>query len=89
MGIGECNSPKALWMGVVEEYREFLPVGNETPIVTLNEGNTPLIKAANMGKRGIDLDIYFKCEGANPTGSFKDRGMTLKEPVGLAPSHLK
>lgn len=77
MEIGECKSPKALWRGIVEEYREFLPVSNETPVVTLNEGDTPLIKAANMKKRGIDLDIYFKCEGANPTGSFKDRGMTL------------
>ncbi|MFH1015195.1 MAG: pyridoxal-phosphate dependent enzyme, partial [Nitrospirota bacterium] len=77
METGECKSPKALWRGIVEEYREFLPVSNETPVVTLNEGDTPLIKAANMKKRGIDLDIYFKCEGANPTGSFKDRGMTL------------
>jgi threonine synthase len=77
MEIGECNSSKSRWRGIVEEYREFLPVSNETLIVTLNEGDTPLIKAANINKRGIDLDIYFKCEGANPTGSFKDRGMTL------------
>lgn len=77
MEIGECKSSKTLWKGIVEEYRELLPVSNETPVVTLNEGDTPLIKAANMKKRGIDLDVYFKCEGANPTGSFKDRGMTL------------
>ena len=77
METGECKSPKALWRGIVEEYREFLPVSNETPVVTLNEGDTPLIKAANINKRGIDLELYFKFEGANPTGSFKDRGMTL------------
>ncbi|OGW58275.1 MAG: threonine synthase [Nitrospirae bacterium RBG_16_43_8] len=77
MEIGECKSPKSFWRGIIEEYREFLPVSNKTPVITLNEGDTPLIKAANINKRGIDLDIYFKCEGANPTGSFKDRGMTL------------
>jgi len=77
MEIGECKSPKTIWRGVIEEYREFLPVSSETPVVTLNEGDTPLIKAVNVNKRGIDLDIYFKFEGANPTGSFKDRGMTL------------
>ena len=75
MEIGECK--KALWRGIIEEYREFLPVGSETPIVTLNEGNTPLVKAINLKKKGLDLELYFKCEGANPTGSFKDRGMTL------------
>ncbi|MBI1811388.1 MAG: threonine synthase [Nitrospirae bacterium] len=77
MEIGECKSPKSLWRGIVEEYREFLPVSDETPVVTLNEGDTPLIKAVNINKRGIDLELYFKFEGANPTGSFKDRGMTL------------
>jgi len=75
MEIGECN--KILWRGIIEEYREFLPVSSETPIITLREGNTPLIKAINLKKKGIDLEIFFKFEGANPTGSFKDRGMTL------------
>ncbi|MBI4689484.1 MAG: threonine synthase [Nitrospirae bacterium] len=65
-----------LWRGIIEEYREFLPVKSETPVVTLKEGNTPLIKAVNL-KKNIDLEIYFKFDGANPTGSFKDRGMTL------------
>lgn len=65
------------WRGIIEEYREFLPVTNTTPIVTLKEGNTPLIKSKNLKKKGIDLELYFKFEGANPTGSFKDRGMTL------------
>lgn len=66
------------WRGIVKEYRNFLPVNDDTPVITLNEGNTPLIKAINLGaKIGLDLDLYFKFEGANPTGSFKDRGMTL------------
>jgi len=66
------------WRGVIEEYREFLPVSDTTPIVTLKEGNTPLIKAENLKRKlGINLEIYFKFDGANPTGSFKDRGMTL------------
>ncbi|MDP1759417.1 MAG: hypothetical protein Q8K77_06440, partial [Thermodesulfovibrionales bacterium] len=60
MEIGECKSTKSFWRGIIEEYREFLPVSNETPVITLNEGDTPLIKAANINKRGIDLDIYFK-----------------------------
>lgn len=66
------------WRGVIDEYRNILPVTEETPVITLNEGNTPLIKAVNLStKIGTDIDLYFKFEGANPTGSFKDRGMTL------------
>ncbi len=78
METGECKSPKISWKGVIEEYREFLPVSDRTPIITLNEGNTPLIKALNLKENlGLDLELYFKFDGANPTGSFKDRGMTL------------
>ena len=78
METGECKSPKISWKGVIEEYREFLPVSDRTPIITLNEGNTPLIKALNLRENlGLDLELYFKFDGANPTGSFKDRGMTL------------
>ncbi len=77
MEIGECNSSKTSWRGIIEEYREFLPVSSDSPVVTLREGNTPLIKATNLKRKGIDLEVYFKFEGANPTGSFKDRGMTL------------
>ncbi len=78
METGECESPKILWKGVIEEYREFLPVSDRTPIITLNEGNTPLIRALNLREKlGLDLELYFKFDGANPTGSFKDRGMTL------------
>jgi threonine synthase len=66
------------WRGIIEEYREFLPVSDKTPVVTLQEGNTPLIRTTNLQKRaGLDLDIYLKFDGANPTGSFKDRGMTM------------
>jgi threonine synthase len=66
------------WQGVIHRYRQFLPVGEETPVVTLNEGNTPLIRADRLRQHlGIQCDVYLKYEGANPTGSFKDRGMTL------------
>lgn len=55
-----------------------MPVSDKTPVITLKEGNTPLIKAANLAKKtDLDLDIYLKFDGANPTGSFKDRGMTM------------
>lgn len=66
------------WRGVVEEYRKFLPVTERTPIVTLGEGHTPLIHATRLARLVCPgVDLYLKCEGANPTGSFKDRGMTL------------
>jgi len=72
------HSNTKTWRGIIEEYREFLPVTEKTPVITLREGNTPLIKAENIRKKlGMDLDLYFKFDGANPTGSFKDRGMTL------------
>ncbi|MEW6162988.1 MAG: threonine synthase [Nitrospirota bacterium] len=78
MEIKEHKGIRFPWRGIIEEYQEFLPVSEKTPVVTLKEGNTPLIKAENVCKRlGIDLDLYFKFDGANPTGSFKDRGMTL------------
>lgn len=66
------------YQGLINRYREYLPVTDTTPVVTLNEGNTPLIKADNLAKKiGIDAEIYLKFEGCNPTGSFKDRGMTM------------
>ncbi|HEU4502615.1 MAG TPA: threonine synthase [Nitrospira sp.] len=66
------------WRGIIAEYRKFLPVNDQTPIVTLDEGNTPLIQAARLAKKiAPGIDLYLKFEGANPTGSFKDRGMTL------------
>ncbi len=66
------------YQGLINKYREYLPVDEFTPIVTLNEGNTPLIKADNLARKlELDAEIYLKFEGSNPTGSFKDRGMTL------------
>jgi threonine synthase len=66
------------WRGVIEEYRDFLPVTDKTPIVTLYEGNTPLVPAPRLAEATDSrMEIYLKCEGFNPTGSFKDRGMTL------------
>ncbi len=64
------------WKGVVEEYREFLPVTDKTPVVTFQEGNTPLIFAKHISKL-TKCKVYLKYEGANPTGSFKDRGMCM------------
>ena len=64
------------WPGLIEAYREHLPVSDTTPVVTLLEGNTPLIPAPRLSEQ-LGLDVYLKVEGANPTGSFKDRGMTL------------
>ncbi len=63
---------------LLEKYREFLPITKKTPIISLQEGNTPLIKAENLSKKiNSKLTIYLKYEGLNPTGSFKDRGMTM------------
>ena len=64
--------------GIIDKYREFLPVTETTPIVTLLEGETPLIRADRLAEAISDkLTIYLKYEGLNPTGSFKDRGMTM------------
>ncbi|MBI5145234.1 MAG: threonine synthase [Candidatus Omnitrophica bacterium] len=64
--------------GVIKRYREYLPVTNKTPIITLKEGNTPLIYANYLSKMlGKNFAVYLKYEGLNPTGSFKDRGMTM------------
>ncbi len=66
------------YQGLINRYREYLPVTDTTPVVTLNEGNTPLIKAENLAKKiGLEANIYLKFDGCNPTGSFKDRGMTM------------
>jgi threonine synthase len=66
------------YKGVIQKYRRYLPVSDKTPIITLNEGNTPLIYAQYLSKLiGRNFEVYLKYEGLNPTGSFKDRGMTL------------
>lgn len=67
-----------MWKGIIEEYRKFLPVTNKTPVISLNEGNTPLIFAPHIsGLIGKGVEVYLKYEGLNPSGSFKDRGMTV------------
>lgn len=66
------------YKGLIDKYKKYLPVSENTEIVTLNEGNTPLIKADNLARKiGLECNIYLKFEGCNPTGSFKDRGMTM------------
>ena len=65
-----------MWKGLIEEYKQYLPVTEKTPALTLNEGNTPLIHLVNLS-RELGIELYGKVEGANPTGSFKDRGMVF------------
>lgn len=64
------------WSGVIAAYRSYLPVSDATPVITLSEGGTPLIPAPRLG-RELGIELYLKYEGLNPTGSFKDRGMTM------------
>jgi len=67
-----------MWRGIIHRYRDFLNVEDSTPVVTLCEGNTPLVHAEALSARlGDQFEVYLKYEGLNPTGSFKDRGMTL------------
>jgi threonine synthase len=66
------------YQGVIHRYREYMPVTEKTPIITLLEGNTPLIPCRNIPRElGLNAEIYLKYEGLNPTGSFKDRGMCM------------
>ena len=66
------------YTGLIEKYRDRLPVHDDTRLISLGEGNTPLIRLNNIPRAlGADIDIYIKYEGLNPTGSFKDRGMTM------------
>lgn len=78
------NSPTAAqlhlagWQGLIETYRPYLPVTEQTPVVTLREGNTPLIPAPAIAEQiGRQVQVFVKYDGLNPTGSFKDRGMTM------------
>lgn len=64
------------WRGVIEEYRDRLPVSTKTPVVSLREGGTPLVYACSLSET-LECEVWLKFEGANPTGSFKDRGMTM------------
>ena len=66
------------YTGLIEKYRDRLPIHDDTRIISLGEGNTPLIRLNNIPDQlGKDVEIYVKYEGLNPTGSFKDRGMTM------------
>ena len=66
------------WLGLIEAYRAWLPVSASTPVITLREGATPLIPIRSIANRiGRGVQVYIKYEGLNPTGSFKDRGMTM------------
>jgi len=71
------------WRGVIEEYRSYLPIAPGAPVVTLLEGGTPLVPAPRLSER-VGASVYLKVEGANPTGSFKDRGMTVAISNALA-----
>lgn len=64
------------WKGLLQEYKEYLPVTEKTPLLSLREGNTPLIPLEQLSEE-LGVDVYVKYEGANPTGSFKDRGMVM------------
>ncbi len=78
VGATAAGARLTRWPGLIEHYRRFLPVTDKTPVVTLNEGNTPLIESPALADRvGRNVKVYLKFEGANPTGSFKDRGMTV------------
>ena len=74
--FGTKGSSAHQWRGVIEEYRDRLPVSSKTPVITLREGGTPLIHATNLSTL-LNNEVWLKFEGANPTGSFKDRGMTM------------
>jgi len=76
MNIFKKKSGGHQWRGVIEEYRDRLPVTSNTPIISLCEGGTPLIHAAHLSEL-LGNDVWLKFEGNNPTGSFKDRGMTM------------
>src|SRR5215203_3123896 len=65
------------WPGLIEAFRDRLPVTDRTPVITLLEGNTPLVEAPRLAARAGVSRVMLKVEGANPTGSFKDRGMTM------------
>lgn len=70
------------WKGLLNQYKDYLPINKNTPMVSLYEGNTPLIRSNNLSK-DLDIDLYFKYEGLNPTGSFKDRGMVMATAKAL------
>lgn len=77
-GSPSSNASALGWRGLIETYRRYLPVTENTPIVTLLEGNTPLIPVPAIAEQiGRQVQVFVKFDGLNPTGSFKDRGMTM------------
>jgi threonine synthase len=78
VSLSVAKSYRQPWPGLIETYREYLPVSEKTPVVTLLEGNTPLIAVPAIAERiGRQVSVFVKYDGLNPTGSFKDRGMTM------------
>lgn len=78
LSLSAAKSHRQPWLGLIETYRQYLPVTEETPVVTLYEGNTPLIPVPSIAQRiGRQVRVFVKYDGLNPTGSFKDRGMTM------------
>ncbi|MEA5507030.1 threonine synthase [Halotia wernerae UHCC 0503] len=78
VSLSAAKSYRQPWPGLIEAYREYLPVSEKTPVVTLLEGNTPLIPVSAIAERiGRQVSVFVKYDGLNPTGSFKDRGMTM------------
>lgn len=65
-----------MWRGLLQQYKEYLPVTEKTPMLTLNEGNTPLLHLPHLSEE-LGIDLHVKIDGVNPTGSFKDRGMVM------------
>jgi threonine synthase len=72
-----------VWRGLIDEYRDRLPFLGDAPAVTLGEGSTPLVRASHLSDH-TGCEVWLKCEGVNPTGSFKDRGMTTAMTVAVA-----
>ncbi len=78
LGFRETRGYNHQWRGLIEEYRNLLPVSDRTPVITLLEGNTPLIPVPYIAEQiGRQVKVFVKYDGLNPTGSFKDRGMTM------------
>jgi threonine synthase len=78
LSLSAAKIHRQSWPGLIEAYRQFLPVSDNTPVVTLHEGNTPLIPVPAIAERiGRQVSVFVKYDGLNPTGSFKDRGMTM------------
>ena len=80
--FGPAGATRRQWRGVIEEYADHLPVTSATPLVTLREGGTPLVYAEGFSAM-TGCNVWLKFEGANPTGSFKDRGMTMAISKGV------